>query len=108
MGNNDEHRSKATMHRRFLEFFAGGGMIRAGLEAGWSCLWANDVAAKKAEPAGVPWHTQAETQKEPKCASITGPDASVRQAEGQVVKSCCSLRRTAFVRDCYRRGRLRG
>ena len=59
----DEHRPKATMRRRFLEFFAGDGMARAGLESGWSCLWANDGDANNAEPAGVPWHTQAETQK---------------------------------------------
>lgn len=32
----------------FYEFFAGGGMARAGLtEAGWKCLFANDFDAKK-------------------------------------------------------------
>ena len=31
----------------FVEFFAGGGMARAGLE-GWTCLLANDVSATKA------------------------------------------------------------
>ena len=31
----------------FYEFFAGGGMARAGLGAGWTCLFANDVDAKK-------------------------------------------------------------
>lgn len=35
------------MQRRFLEFFAGGGMARAGLGSTWSCLWANDVDEKK-------------------------------------------------------------
>lgn len=33
---------------RFYEFFAGGGMARAGLGAGWSCLLANDLNPKKA------------------------------------------------------------
>lgn len=31
----------------FLEFFAGGGMARAGLGARWRCLFANDADAKK-------------------------------------------------------------
>jgi DNA (cytosine-5)-methyltransferase 1 len=33
----------------FYEFFAGGGMARAGLGPGWTCLFANDVDTKKAE-----------------------------------------------------------
>ena len=32
----------------FYEFFAGGGMARAGLGAGWRCLFANDFDRKKA------------------------------------------------------------
>ena len=35
--------------RSFYEFFAGGGMARAGLGEGWTCLFANDFDAKKAE-----------------------------------------------------------
>jgi DNA (cytosine-5)-methyltransferase 1 len=31
----------------FYEFFAGGGMARAGLGAGWTCLFANDFDARK-------------------------------------------------------------
>ena len=31
----------------FYEFFAGGGMVRAGLGAGWTCLFANDFDARK-------------------------------------------------------------
>jgi DNA (cytosine-5)-methyltransferase 1 len=31
----------------FYEFFAGGGMARAGLGPGWTCLFANDFDAKK-------------------------------------------------------------
>lgn len=33
---------------RFLEFFAGGGMARAGLARGWKSVWANDFCEKKA------------------------------------------------------------
>jgi len=35
--------------RSFYEFFAGGGMARAGLGDGWSCLFANDFDPKKGE-----------------------------------------------------------
>lgn len=35
--------------RSFYEFFAGGGMARAGLGDRWSCLFANDFDAKKGE-----------------------------------------------------------
>jgi len=31
----------------FYEFFAGGGMARAGLGDDWTCLFANDFDAKK-------------------------------------------------------------
>ena len=31
----------------FYEFFAGGGMARAGLGVGWRCLFANDFDPKK-------------------------------------------------------------
>ncbi|MDF2234236.1 DNA cytosine methyltransferase [Albimonas sp. CAU 1670] len=37
----------ARRGRRFLEFFAGGGMARIGLGEGWECLWANDFDAAK-------------------------------------------------------------
>jgi DNA (cytosine-5)-methyltransferase 1 len=39
----------------FYEFFAGGGMARAGLGAGWRCLFANDVDPKKAESYRANW-----------------------------------------------------
>ena len=32
----------------FYEFFAGGGMARAGLGPEWDCLFANDIDARKA------------------------------------------------------------
>jgi DNA (cytosine-5)-methyltransferase 1 len=37
------------MKKEFLEFFAGIGLVRLGLEKeGWTCVFANDVNAKKA------------------------------------------------------------
>lgn len=39
----------------FYEFFAGGGMARAGLGADWQCLFANDFDAKKVEAYRVNW-----------------------------------------------------
>ncbi len=39
----------------FLEFFAGGGMARAGLGAGWRCLLANDIDARKGASYVANW-----------------------------------------------------
>jgi DNA (cytosine-5)-methyltransferase 1 len=39
----------------FYEFFAGGGMARAGLGAGWNCLFANDIDVKKASSYVANW-----------------------------------------------------
>lgn len=33
---------------RFLEFFAGAGLVRQALQPAWRCVWANDLSAKKA------------------------------------------------------------
>ena len=33
----------------FLDFFAGAGLVRLGLEPSWSCRWANDIDARKQE-----------------------------------------------------------
>lgn len=41
--------------RNFYEFFAGGGMARAGLAKGWNCLFANDFDAKKGLSYSVNW-----------------------------------------------------
>src|SRR5258708_40292035 len=43
MGVDDVHRDL-----KFYEFFAGGGMVRAGLGESWDCLFANDICTKKA------------------------------------------------------------
>jgi DNA (cytosine-5)-methyltransferase 1 len=39
----------------FYEFFAGGGMARAGLGEDWTCLFANDVEPKKGASYGANW-----------------------------------------------------
>ena len=41
----------------YYEFFCGGGMVRAGLGAGWECLLANDIDAKKARAYAANWGT---------------------------------------------------
>lgn len=44
----------------FYEFFAGGGMARAGLGAGWTCLFANDFDHKKGLTYQTNWGTDGE------------------------------------------------
>jgi DNA (cytosine-5)-methyltransferase 1 len=39
----------------FYEFFAGGGMVRAGLGPSWSCLFANDFDPRKAASYTANW-----------------------------------------------------
>lgn len=39
----------------FLEFFAGGGMARAGLGAGWTCMFANDIDPRKGAAYAMNW-----------------------------------------------------
>jgi DNA (cytosine-5)-methyltransferase 1 len=41
--------------RNFYEFFAGGGMVRAGLGDGWRCLFANDFDHKKSTVYRTNW-----------------------------------------------------
>jgi DNA (cytosine-5)-methyltransferase 1 len=41
--------------RTFYEFFAGGGMARAGLGEGWRCLFANGFDEKKAASYAANW-----------------------------------------------------
>ena len=45
---------------KFYEFFAGGGMARAGLGAGWTCLFANDFDSKKGMTYQANWGTKGE------------------------------------------------
>ncbi len=44
----------------FYEFFAGGGMARAGLGQGWTCLFANDFDTKKGLTYQANWGTGGE------------------------------------------------
>jgi DNA (cytosine-5)-methyltransferase 1 len=46
----------------FYEFFAGAGMARAGLGPGWTCLFANDVDAKKGLAYEANWGRGGELQ----------------------------------------------
>ena len=39
----------------YYEFFAGGGMARAGLSEGWNCTFANDISEKKAASYRSNW-----------------------------------------------------
>ncbi len=41
--------------KTFYEFFAGGGMARAGLGSSWQCLFANDFSEKKAASYRANW-----------------------------------------------------
>lgn len=44
----------------FYEFFAGGGMVRAGLGPGWTCAFANDFDARKGLAYQANWGTGGE------------------------------------------------
>jgi DNA (cytosine-5)-methyltransferase 1 len=61
---------------RFYEFFAGGGMARAGLGKGWTCLFANDFDAKKGLTYQRNWGTGGELKicdvREIKAAELPG------------------------------------
>ena len=53
---NFEVRKSIPEHRPgFYEFFAGGGMARAGLGEGWRCLFANDFDPKKVAAYRINW-----------------------------------------------------
>jgi DNA (cytosine-5)-methyltransferase 1 len=46
---------EAMAARTYLEFFAGGGMARAGLGESWRCLFANDLDQMKVETYEANW-----------------------------------------------------
>lgn len=48
-------RDHLDMRPTFLEFFAGGGMARAGLGNGWQCIFANDFSDMKAKAYAANW-----------------------------------------------------
>jgi DNA (cytosine-5)-methyltransferase 1 len=51
----DEMSKNSEKIGTFYEFFAGGGMARAGLSDAWSCLFSNDIDAKKASAYRENW-----------------------------------------------------
>ena len=60
----------------FYEFFAGGGMARAGLGEEWKCLFANDFDHKKGMTYQANWGTGGELKigdvKEIRAADLPG------------------------------------
>ncbi|PAX06530.1 DNA cytosine methyltransferase [Sphingomonas lenta] len=56
--------------RTFLEFFAGGGMARAGLGDGWRCLFANDFDQAKADAYAAAWGRDGERPPELKVGDV--------------------------------------
>ena len=53
---SDKHAKRAAVPGlTFYEFFAGGGMVRAGLGPRWTCLFANDFDFKKASAYTENW-----------------------------------------------------
>jgi len=50
-----QNRRKGAGVHSFYEFFAGGGMARAGLGPNWSCLFANDFDHKKGRTYTANW-----------------------------------------------------
>lgn len=56
----DATRTEGKIVPIFYEFFAGGGMARAGLGGGWTCAFANDFDNKKALAYQANWGTGGE------------------------------------------------
>ena len=48
----------AARRPTFYEFFAGAGMVRAGLEPGWDCLFANDIDLRKNQTYRLNWDAE--------------------------------------------------
>lgn len=65
----------------FYEFFAGGGMARAGLGEGWTCLFANDFDARKGFAYQANWGTGGELT----VGDIRGLDAADLPGEPDLV-----------------------
>lgn len=54
-----QHRTKELRMHSFYEFFAGGGMARAGLGDSWNCTFANDFDYKKGATYETNWGSEA-------------------------------------------------
>ena len=63
----------------FYEFFAGGGMARAGLGESWHCLFANDFDQMKVETYEANWGTGDIRDKDD--ASLTLSDLPARAVD---------------------------
>lgn len=63
----------------FLEFFAGGGLARAGLGPGWRCLFANDVDAAKCRAYRANWGEDALVEGD--IRRLGAPDLPRRRAD---------------------------
>lgn len=46
-------REGCPMQLRYLDFFAGAGLVRLALDDDWQCVWANDIDERKAEVYGA-------------------------------------------------------
>lgn len=64
--------SAQSFEKTFLEFFAGGGMARAGLGDGWRCLFANDIDSMKAKTYCNNWGSDHFTLKD--VADVRAPE----------------------------------
>ena len=60
LGHSAGMRDSSPSAPSFYEFFAGGGMVRAGLGTDWTCLFANDFDAKKGFSYQANWGTGGE------------------------------------------------
>lgn len=60
LGHSAGMRDSSPSAPSFYEFFAGGGMVRAGLGPDWTCLFANDFDAKKGFSYQANWGTGGE------------------------------------------------
>ena len=56
-----ERRMTGTVKHTFYEFFAGGGMARAGLGVEWQCMFANDFDFKKGAAYQANWDKNGQT-----------------------------------------------
>ena len=59
--------------RTYLEFFAGGGMARAGLGESWRCLFANDFDQMKVETYEANWGTGDIKHRDVASLTLVGP-----------------------------------
>lgn len=69
------------MRRTYYEFFAGGGMARAGLGSGWKCLLANDICETKAASYAENWDPRRRHLKVGDVYDLTTADLPLGRAD---------------------------